>query len=240
MFSESAAFYDVVYGQFKDYSEECARVGALLREHAPEARRLLDVGCGTGEHARGLTQLGYRVDGLDLEPVFVEIASGKVPEGAFYRGDMLDFSLGQRYDAVLCLFSSIGYVRTIENVARALSRFREHLAPAGVVIVEPWFEPAAWQKGLVHASLAEGEGVKVCRISSSQVRDGLSVLEFHYLIGRETGIEHRRELHELGLFTADEMKGAFEDAGLEVVRHDPVGLIGRGLYIARDASTSAR
>jgi SAM-dependent methyltransferase len=236
MFSETAELYDLIYGQFKDYRTETARVAALLRELHPSARRVLDVGCGSGEHARLLTEEhGYRVDGIDLEPVFVRLAREKCPGGAFFHADMLDFSVPTRYDAVLCLFSSIGYARTLANVTRALLRFREHLAPGGVVVVEPWFEPDDWQEGFVHAHLAEGEGIKVCRMSNSRVRDGVSVLEFHYLIGRAEGIEHRREVHELGLFTAAEMRRAFADAGLEIVRHDPEGLIGRGLFAARAA-----
>jgi len=51
---------------------------------------------------------------------------------------MSDFHLPRRYDAVLCLFSSIGYLRTLDRVEAALACFQEHLAPGGVLIVEPW------------------------------------------------------------------------------------------------------
>lgn len=234
MFSDSAELYDLIYGQFKDYPDEASRVASLLRRVHPGAETVLDVGCGTGEHARLLTaEHDYRVDGIDMEPAFVRIAAEKNPGGTFERGDMVDFDLGRRYDVVLCLFSSIGYARTVGNVRRALESFRRHLAPGGVVVVEPWFEPGAWRPGRVYMKTAETEEVKVCRMSHSTERDGVSVLEFHYLIGHGDGIEHRREVHELGLFTAAQMTAAFADAGLQVVEHDPEGLIGRGLFVAR-------
>jgi SAM-dependent methyltransferase len=237
MFSETAELYDLIYGQFKDYVGESRRIAALLEGVHPGARRLLDVACGTGEHARVLAaEHGYAVDGLDLEPELVRIARSKNPGGQFFCADMVDFQLERRYDAVLCLFSSIGYVKTLENVRRTLESFRRLLAPGGVVIVEPWFEPGQWRAGGVFVKTAEAEGIHVCRMSHSTVRDGASVLEFQYLIGRAGRIEHRREVHELGLFTAQEMQRCFAEAGLAVVEHDPEGLTGRGLFVARAAT----
>jgi SAM-dependent methyltransferase len=235
MFSRTAALYDVIYGQFKDYVGETDRIVKLLRRVQPRAATVLDVACGTGEHARHLSRHGYRVDGLDLEPEFVRLARDKNPDGRFVVGDMVEFDLGRKYDGVLCLFSSIAYAGTLENVVRALECFRNHLAPGGVVLLEPWFEPAVWEEGRVFMHLAEGDGIKVCRMSHSRVVGTLSVLQFNYLIGRAEGIEHLTEIHELGLFTAAELAGCFEAAGLEVIEQDPEGLTGRGLFVSRVA-----
>lgn len=46
---------------------------------------------------------------------------------------MTSFEVPGRYDVILCLFSAIGYVRTLENVLAALRRMRAHRAPGGVV-----------------------------------------------------------------------------------------------------------
>lgn len=80
MFNESAELYDLIYGSFKNYATETADLVALIRAQHPNAKTILDVACGTGEHARLLTeQFGYEVDGLDLNPSFVRIARGKLP-----------------------------------------------------------------------------------------------------------------------------------------------------------------
>ncbi|MGH7619282.1 MAG: class I SAM-dependent methyltransferase [Gemmatimonadaceae bacterium] len=235
MFSSSAALYDTIYSAFKDYRAETARLVELIRRDHPSAHTALDVACGTGEHARLLnSEHGFAVDGLDLDPEFVTIAQRKLAHGTVFRGNMTSFALDRRYDVVLCLFSSIGYVRTLENVERTLSCFRAHLAPHGIAVVEPWFAPGAMESGYTTATAAKEDGVSVARVTRTIVDGRISRLEFEYLIGRATGIEHASEVHELGLFSTDELLECFRVAGLDA-GYDPDGLSGRGLFVARVA-----
>ena len=235
MFSESAALYDLIYSAFKDYSAEAAALAAVIRREHPRAKTILDVACGSGEHARLLARdHGFEVDGLDLDPAFVRIARGKL-RGEVYEGDMMSFTLPRRYDVVQCLFSSIGYVRTLDNVRRTFERFREHLAPGGIVLVEPWFAPDVMQNGRVSINTAEANDVRVARMAHTEVDGRLSRIRFEYLVGRPSGIEHATEVHELGLFTTEEQLRAFEEAGLTAT-HDPVGVDGRGLFVARSSA----
>ena len=235
MFSASAELYDLVYSGFKDYKAEAEQLAGLIRSAHPGARRVLDVACGTAEHARLLAdEHGFQVDGLDLDPAFVRIARRKLPSASIYEADMNSFELPQRYDVILCLFSSIGYVRTLENVRRTFGRFRAHLSEGGIVLVEPWFTPGALESGRIFVKAAEAEGVSVCRMSHMEIEGRDSHLRFEYLIGRPSGIERASESHALGLFTVEEMLECFRDAGLQAT-HDPQGPYGRGLYLARAA-----
>lgn len=233
MFSQSAEHYDRIYGAFKNYSEEAAKIAALIKEKHPSARTVLDVGCGTGEHARQLIEkFGYGVDGIDLDPKLIEMAARKNRSSVFSVADMMDFKLDKTFDVVVCLFSSIGYVKTIENVVRTLTQFKQHLAKSGVVIIEPWFTPDNWTEGRVFLKTYEDDDLKVARVSHSRREGNISVLDFQYLIGTTDGISHEVERHELGLFTVDQMKACFFNAGF-AVEHDPIGLTDRGLYVAR-------
>jgi SAM-dependent methyltransferase len=232
MFSASAEFYDLIYFTFKDYAAEARQIASLLRRLNPGCASVLDVACGTGEHARLLTADGFAVDGLDLDPAFVRIAQRKHPAGRFFEADMADFHLPHRYDAVLCLFSSIGYVRTLDRVGAALRCFREHLLPGGVIVVEPWFPPGALDPTRVARNVGEANGVRVSRVSRVAIEGRLSRLNFEYEITDGTGTRRTSEVHELGLFTTAELLAAFEDAGL-AADHDPRGLTDRGLFVAR-------
>jgi SAM-dependent methyltransferase len=234
MFNASAEYYDVIYAAFKDYAAEVAQVTTLLRRLNPRCHTLLDVGCGTGEHARLLAAEGFAVDGLDIEPAFVRIASQKHPAGRFVVADMSDFHLRDRYDALLCLFSSIGYLCTLDRVTRALACFLEHLAPGGVALVEPWFPPGVLEANREFTHSGEAQGVRVSRRARTDIEGTLSRLLFEYEIEDHGEVRRISEVHELGLFTTEEMMQAFRDADLDV-QHDPEGLTGRGLFIARSA-----
>jgi len=233
MFNETAALYDLIYASFKNYEAETDQLFGLLSRARPGVRTVLDVACGTAEHARLLAERhGLSVDGIDLDPTFVEIAQRKHPAGRFVVADMCDFDLGRRYDVVMCLFSSIGYLRTVDRVTRAIGRFRDHLQPGGVIVVEPWFPPGVLTYGYTSTDVGEGDDLRVVRRARTEIDGRLSRLLFEYDITQDGHTRHASEVHELGLFTLEEMRGAFEANGL-VVEYDPKGLIGRGLYVAR-------
>ena len=232
MFNASAEFYDLIYSTFKDYVAEVEQITSLMRRLNPHCQTILDVACGTGEHARLLAAKGFAVDGVDLDPAFVRIAAQKHSAGQFFVADMSDFHLSGRYDTILCLFSSIGYLKTLERVSRALTCFREHLAPGGMIVIEPWFAPGTLDPGRVSRHAAEANGVRVSRVSRTEIEGRLSRLHFEYEITDATGTRRSSEVHELGLFTTAELLATFDEVGLQV-DHDPKGLTDRGLYVAR-------
>ena len=231
MFSKSAAYYDEIYASIgKDYARESSKAHRLIQKYSSAGgRTLLDVACGTGHHA-GFFGENYQVTGLDLDPGMLSIARNKYPKIRFYMGNMMNFKLKKRFDAIVCLFSSIGYVKTRSNLQKALSCMDRHLAPGGVILIEPWFSPKQWHVGRVFTTQVNIPDLKIVRMSRSTLRGKISVIEFQYLIGTPQGIEHSVEHHELGLFTHTEYVRALRSVGLKVI-HDAEGLDGRGLYI---------
>jgi len=133
---------------------------------------------------------------------------------------------------VTCLFSSIGYVRTVERMRSAVACMRRHLAPGGTIVVEPWFTPSNFWEGTITLNHVEQQDLKIAWMYTSEREGDLSVLDIHYLVGRDHSIETLRERHEIGLFTEAQHFEAFAACGLEA-RFDPTGPFGRGLYIAR-------
>ncbi len=233
MFSKSAQFYDDIYGVAdKGYFEEAAKIHAFIQTHKDtEGNTLLDVACGTGVHA-GVLREFYKVEGLDLDTNMLKVAKKKYPKIRFHQGDMIDFDLKRQFDAVTCLFSSIGYVKTKSNLRKAIKNMNTHLLPGGVLIIEPWFTPEQWNPGRVFTLQVEKSNTKIVRMSHSGQKGRVSVLEFQYLIGTPKGIEHQTEIHRLGLFTHEEYLEAFQMVGLKTI-YNKKGLMGRGLYIGK-------
>lgn len=231
MFSKSAALYDAIYTRMKNYESESAQVRDLVRKLRPAAKTMLDVACGTGEHAKYL-KADFQVDGIDLNPEFVAIAQSKNQDGLYEVADMTDFDLGRRYDVVTCLFSAIGYAGTRQKLGKAIRCFARHLNGDGLVIVEPWLTPENWIAGRPFMTTVSEDDLKVCRMNISETRKGnRSFMKFHYLVGTPSGVTHFTENHNAGLFTIDQMKRAFSRAGL-AAQYDEQGIFGRGLYVA--------
>ena len=235
MFTESAELYDAIYFTFKDYPAESEEIARVIRNENALARTVLDVACGTAEHARILTAAyGFQVDGVDLDASFVGLAQKKNPGGTFTKADMTAFNLGQTYDAVICMFSSIGYVQTLPRLEQALRCFRGHLAAGGVVLVEPWFPPGKLEDGYRSTLRAQAGGATITRNSSTTLTDRMSRLRFDYAIEEHGRTRTVTEEHVMGLFTREEMLLAFSAAGLDATYLEKtVG--GRGLYVARAA-----
>lgn len=234
-YEHSADFYDLLYSAGKDYGREAEHISELIRARSPDARTVLDVGCGTGAHARALLDLGYEVDGIDVEADFVALASKKCPEGRFWTADMRTMEVDEPYDAVTCLFSSIGYVVTVDALEQAVQRMTQALRPGGVLLVDPWFAPDEMDHGHVVVLHAEDGERSVVRMSRTAIEGTVSRLEFEYLVGTREGLERRSESHELGLFTVEQMTAAFERAGLGVERIER-SLRTRGIYIGTAVS----
>jgi len=229
VFSRSARIYDATYSAIRDYPREAAELDRLIQDQRPGARTLLDVACGTGAHLMHLT--GYEVEGLDLDPHMLAVARERLPDVPFHEADMADFDLGKRFDAVVCMFSSIGYVRTEERLRSAIASMARHLEPGGVLVVEPWLSPEIWIDRHVAAVFVDEPELKIARMGLPQREGTVSVLDLEYLVATPDGVERFSERHELGLFTVEQCLEAFRAAGLEA-DHDPEGPMGRGLYIA--------
>ncbi len=234
MFTQSAELYDLFY-DWKDYAAEAARVDEVVRERLPGARSLLDVACGTGRHLEHLSRR-YAVEGLDLDPGLLSVARRRLPQIPFHQADMTAFDLGRRFDAVVCLFSSIGYAETLDRLAAAVMAMARHVRPRGLLLVEPWLMPGSFDpQHLGRLLVVESEGMQAVRANASALDGRVSVLEFHYLVVRPGTVRHFTETHRLGLFTDEEYRSAFTAAGLKVDL-DREGLMGRGLYIGQRPS----
>jgi len=234
MYRDSARYYDAIYS-FKDYGAEAAAVSAQISAHKPDAATLLDVACGTGAHLAHFAR-EYRVEGIDLSEEQLAIARARLPGIELHQGDMTTFDLGKTFDAVTCMFSSIGYVGTLDGLDAAIGRMAAHLAPGGVLVVEPWLPPDAFEAGHLSTLFVDEPDIAIARMSISHKEGRRSWFDMEHLVGSADGIEQFVEHHELGLFTVEEQIAAFERAGLRV-EHDPEGPIGRGLYVGVASSS---
>jgi len=146
--SEYADAYDHLYRD-KDYVEECELIDRLLRTYGDgSVRSLLDLGCGTGNHALPLAERGYTVVGVDRSKAMLQSAEKKAAsyhidgKARFYEGDIRSFQLEQLFDASLMMFAVLGYQLENADVLAALRTARKHMRLGGLFIFDVWYGPA--------------------------------------------------------------------------------------------------
>jgi ubiquinone/menaquinone biosynthesis C-methylase UbiE len=230
VFTKTARFYDAVYAAMgKDYRREALEVVATIDEINAGPRSLLDVGCGTGSHLSVLRER-YACAGIDKDPEMVALARARCPDLDIEPGDMLEFSREARYDAITCLFAAVSYARTAERLTAAIANMRRHLAPGGVLVVEPFVARHDYRPGTLHAVFVDRPELKLSRMNLSKQVGAIAIMDFHYLVGTRTGIERYFERHEVGLFEESDYRDAFSAAGLRFASRESK-TFGRGLYV---------
>ncbi|MDQ2982448.1 MAG: methyltransferase domain-containing protein [Actinomycetota bacterium] len=108
--TDSPAWYDSAYDKATDYWEpyyksEYFPIWAVMADRlvTAGARRILDIGCGPGQFAAYLSELGMSVTGIDFSPKAIELARQAAPAAEFHVGDIMDKQwYADPYDAYVC------------------------------------------------------------------------------------------------------------------------------------------
>lgn len=231
-YREFARYYDLIYA-WKDYRREAKTVAQLIRAHGrSEGKDVLEVACGTGAYLKYLAR-DFAVTGVDLNRAMLAEARKKLPKAKLVQADMTRLDLGRQFDAVLCLFSSIGYVGTYPRLVSTLARLADHVKEGGVLIIEPWLPPASFKGGTPHLTVYDGKDIKIARLNTSVVRQGRSIIDFTFAVAeKDKPVRQFTERHALGLFRRQQYVAAIRAAGL-TVRPTKLRLMkGRDLYVA--------
>ena len=207
-------------------SDEEARMAAELAEVDPSAD-VLDVPTGFGRHAIPLAKLGFHVTGVDRSGVQLSEArrlAGEVEWPKWIQADFRELPFeDESFDAVLCLFSSIGY-RGEEGDRKAFGQFLRVLRPGRALIIETLHRDrlmAIFQERDWHPVADDAVRLEERRIDyvAGEVENDLTLLAVGerrsatYRIRVYTATELVKLLAEVG-FTGIECFGDFEGAPL--------------------------
>jgi SAM-dependent methyltransferase len=131
-----APVYDLLTAGYRHDRWLCA-LEALALEHGLAGRRLLDIGCGTGNSFLPLLRAGYRVTACDLSPAMVRCAIAKAGGRAtVHVADARCLPRWGRFDLVTFLDDGLNHLIAPDDVVRALRGIRANLAAGGLVVLD--------------------------------------------------------------------------------------------------------
>ena len=148
-YTDLAAGYDAVMAHV-DYPMWAGYVRGLLRRHAPEARSVVELGCGTGALALALQPMGPAPGGFDYRGFDGSAAMIAVARAAAQRADrnpagrpvtfgVADFREpvpAPPADAVVLVYDGLNYLLREADVAALLANVAGALAPGGVAVID--------------------------------------------------------------------------------------------------------
>lgn len=231
LYRELAKYYDLVY-DWKQYEAEVKKVTNFIKKFKKsEGNRLLEAACGTGHHLQYLKD-EFECMGIDLNTGILREARKRHPDIVFKRADMMMMDLKKKFDVITCLFSSIGYVKTLPNLQKTLKIFARHLKPGGVAIIEGWLEPDVYKAGSPGMKTYSSPDLVLARVDCGVRRGMISIMDMHFLIAEKNKpVRHYVDHHELGLFTKKEFVECMKKVGLEATVIEGGLMKNRNLYI---------
>ncbi len=135
-------FASIDYAALVDWPSRLAREWPFLERvlGAGPSRRVLDLGCGPGEHARFLASRGFEVVGIDASPSMIQKAGarGSGPAVRFVAGDLVDLDrlVDGTFGGAICLGNTLPSLRTPAALRALFSALRTLLLPGAALAVQ--------------------------------------------------------------------------------------------------------
>jgi SAM-dependent methyltransferase len=226
---EYADQYDTFYHD-KDYEAECDLIEEVFRRYADKpVKSILDLGCGTGNHAIPLARRGYQVTGVDRSSEMVEHAKAKLQsqtlpsqlQPQFLEGDVRSLDLGNTFDAVLMMFAVLGYQLTNDDVLAGLRTVRRHLRPGGLFVCDVWYGPAVLAtRPSDRVKVVKTPDGKVIRVASGTLDVYQHTANVHYQTWEITGqqvVSETEETHQMRYFFPQELTFLMAQAEIKLL-----------------------
>lgn len=228
VFGAYARYYDLLYRD-KDYASEAEFVWKLIHGRASRIDSILELGCGTGAHARHFATKGCDVVGIDSSESMLQRAvdrretlpASEAERLHFDHGDIRTYRSGKNFDAAISLFHVFSYQTDNAALTAAIETAAIHLAPGAPLLFDFWYGPAVLtDRPSVRVKRMADEFVDVLRIAEPIMHANRNVVDVHYtgwITEKTTGrIEPFQEVHPMRYFFLPEVDALLNANGFEM------------------------
>lgn len=217
MYKVFSKLYDK-FMEFSDYGAWEKQVEELICEGQPNGKRLLDIGCGTGELLLRMAK-NYQCDGMDLSEEMLKIAQKKLKhrEVKLFLGDMVEFDTGYKYDIMISLFDTVNHMVSVEELESHFKSVADSLNPEGVYIfdvVDREFMDEMFPGGVFVDNRKD-----ITCIWEHEIEDGIDYIDATYFLKNSRGSwDKLTESYSKKIFTSTEIIESAKISGLNVVK----------------------
>lgn len=215
-----AAGYDVVM-EHVDYAMWAAYVHDLIQRHAPDARNVLELGCGTGSLALELQPLGpYRYAATDGSAAMIRVAERKADvfggDVQFAVADFTDFRTDAPADAIVLVYDGLNYLTDSADVGRLFACAARALRPGGLFVFDISTPANSANNEADFEDEGQAEGFAYVRRSRYDAQARLHTTEFELTVLGQTF----DETHVQRAYALAEIRALLPPALEEVAAYD--------------------
>jgi ubiquinone/menaquinone biosynthesis C-methylase UbiE len=142
-FTVIAPYYDTLMS-FINYSAWVLYIERILELNKVEEKTILDLACGTGVCIRLWLEKGYKVIGLDNSLSMLKVCQEKISPMSvligndiqLINGDMRNFPLTEKIPIITCLYDSLNYLLTEEDILDCFKNAYDVLTDDGIFIFD--------------------------------------------------------------------------------------------------------
>ena len=229
IFSNSALFYDAIYKN-KDYKNEAAYVVQSLRKLDSTAKKILELGCGTGNYSFILRDHGFEILGIDASEEMISMANGKKSSLGgqnidFEKCSSEDFHTNFEWDFAVSLFFMLGYQVLDSSLIKTFHAVHSCLRKGGIFAFDFWYGPSVIKKGCSPKEIqVETNDYRMIRKSSPSIlgQDNCLLIEQSYSIQNKKTNEYENfnEVHKVRYFDEKQLSSFLNKCGFEVIRFE--------------------
>lgn len=226
-YGKYASVYDVLYSD-KPYKAEAQFIDDCFHRYGDhQINKILELACGTGSHALELKRKGYEIIATDYSEEMIKCAKQKAnavkSKIDFRVQDMRSVNLPEHpFDAIICLFDSIGYITSNEDLNKTFAGISDYLRMDGLFIFEFWHAAAMLRHyEPIRTRYQKTECGNLLRISETELDYLNQIASVHYtiyeLLNNGTFTSHN-ETHRNRFFLIQEMANFLSANGLTPIK----------------------
>ena len=226
-------YYDVLFKD-KNYAGETDQIFKISNHYGlGKAKKVLEIGCGTGNHTLHLMKGGIKkLIAIDTDLKMVEISQNKIKRSGKKNVRVFHTrveELGEKgFDLSLALFNVVNYLSDERELTSFMKGVADALLSGGVFVFDCWNGVAAIKDppGAKETSVKNaGETVSCLLTSETDLFNQVTTLNYNIKVTRGEEVTQSSFSFNQTLWTPMQIKSAVSRAGLEIVSVSPLGQV---------------
>ncbi len=220
-------YYDAIY-QNKDYKKETNLVFNLSRKFGIKSpQKILEIGCGTGNHTRLLSKKGINLVAIDTDLEMVKIAKKKLGDSPNVKilHTPVESLKERNFDLAIAMFNVVTYITDTEGLHSFMRGVSRVLGKGSIFVFDMWNGVAAIKDppGSKNTSLKyKGKTINCKLTSKTDFFNQTTTLNYFIKATDDERTEKGDFSFTQTLWTPMQVRSAFQEAGLEEVLCSPL------------------